>query len=363
MASREKEKDRLRHDIAHDVGGIASYAWPILRFPIRLFIDLVSSTVRLVKPLAPQLIPLAVFVLAIPILIFLSLSAGWFVWRSIAVGWESPLFLQYGEGPPPYAVIALSNMVAKQPYDISLHLSVPATDSNYALGNFMSTLTLVTPANKTLTSIRRPAIVLPPSWASLSFLYSPSGNIELKIPLLSNFQSSSSNVIARVELGRQDYWKSIGKGEGRELTVSSALLRGVVVNKGLRGIITRFPLLTALVSSGTFLFISFTVLASCLLPAIEWRFHRDVDEGRTENEVAEKPRRRPRQLKTEPLEWNEQPPRRTKGSRRSRSVATPRRSSYDFKMEDTPITMPASSASLPLRHRRSRLSQHSDPDG
>ncbi|KAK7694793.1 hypothetical protein QCA50_001981 [Cerrena zonata] len=311
---------------------------------------MISSTIRLIKPLAPHLIPLVVFALAIPVVIALSLSAGWFVWRSIAVGWELPLYLQYGDGPPPYAVIHLPNMLAQQPYDISLHLVVPSTDTNYALGNFMSTLTLFTPANNTLATIRRPAIVMPNSWWR-SFV-SP-GVVVLDIPLLSEFRSTSNNVLARIELGRQDHWRSLANGEGRELSVSSALLRGVVVHKGLRGIITRFPLFTAMISSGVFLFISFVILATCLLPAIEWRFHRESNETESDDD-----RYTSRPIKSE---WSER--RRGKAPRRSRSATTPRLDSYEFKAEDDIVSIPsAASAPSPLRRRRSRLSQSSDGD-
>lgn len=57
---------------------------------------------------------------------------------------------------------------------------------------------------------------------------------ELSIPLLHNVELGVSSAIAYVELGRKDQWRAIGSGEGRELSVASALLRGVVVHKGLR---------------------------------------------------------------------------------------------------------------------------------
>lgn len=57
---------------------------------------------------------------------------------------------------PPYAQAVLPALVAQQRYDISLQLQIPNLDANYALGNFMTTLTLSTPSNKTLVSIRRP---------------------------------------------------------------------------------------------------------------------------------------------------------------------------------------------------------------
>lgn len=68
----------------------------LIRFPLHLANDLVASGLRLLRPFAPQFIPLAVFVFTVPVLVFFSFSAGWVVWRSIAVGWESSLDLQYG---------------------------------------------------------------------------------------------------------------------------------------------------------------------------------------------------------------------------------------------------------------------------
>ena len=89
------------------------------------------------------------------------------------------------------------------------------------------------------------------------------------------------------------------------------------------GIITRFPLLTAIVSAGTFLFIAFIVLASCLLPAIEWRFRSY--EHSPEAEVPEKPRRRPRRMLSDIGDWEDKS-RKQKAIKRSRSATTPRRS-------------------------------------
>jgi hypothetical protein len=56
----------------------------------------------------------------------------------------------------PYASVSLPTLVPLQRYDISLRLTIPATETNYALGNFMTSLTLTTPSNKTLASVRRP---------------------------------------------------------------------------------------------------------------------------------------------------------------------------------------------------------------
>jgi hypothetical protein len=49
--------------------------------------------------------------------------------------------------------------VPQQRYDISVQLEIPLTESNLALGNFMTSLWLTTPANKTLISVRRPVSI------------------------------------------------------------------------------------------------------------------------------------------------------------------------------------------------------------
>lgn len=58
--------------------------------------------------------------------------------------------------------------------------------------------------------------------------------VDIKVQLLESFEPITSNVMAYVELGRSDQWKSIGNGEGRELSVLRATLRGVVVHQGIR---------------------------------------------------------------------------------------------------------------------------------
>jgi hypothetical protein len=81
------------------------------------------------------------------------------------------------DGVPPYADVRLS-VVANQPYDVSLHLTVPAIPSNYELGNFMASITISTPANKTLIHARRPVRMLStlhrfilPNWHRHSFFH------------------------------------------------------------------------------------------------------------------------------------------------------------------------------------------------
>lgn len=52
--------------------------------------------------------------------------------------------------------------------------------------------------------------------------------------MLDSFEAGSSNLFARVEIGRHDGWKMLGAGEGRELSVISASLRGLIVPHGIR---------------------------------------------------------------------------------------------------------------------------------
>jgi hypothetical protein len=58
--------------------------------------NLLSEGARHIKPVVPQLIALSVCLLLVPLVVLLSLYAGWFVWRNVAVGWEAPVYLQYG---------------------------------------------------------------------------------------------------------------------------------------------------------------------------------------------------------------------------------------------------------------------------
>lgn len=161
-------------------GLFETYIWPILVFPLTLNIKLLSLAFRWIKPFSPQLIPLAVAFLLFPVLVFFSFSAGFYVWKNVAVAWQAPVYLQYGyvvelcscyhdlmstrEGPIPWAEVNLPSLVVQQPYDVSLQLIVPASEANIALGNFMTALTLSTPSNRTLESVRRPV-------SAISYMY------------------------------------------------------------------------------------------------------------------------------------------------------------------------------------------------
>lgn len=63
------------------------------------------------------------------------------------------------DGIPPYSELVIDSLSASQPYDISLHITVPATEANYALGNFMTSLIISTPKNATLIEVRKPVIL------------------------------------------------------------------------------------------------------------------------------------------------------------------------------------------------------------
>ncbi|KAF8481072.1 putative adipose-regulatory protein-domain-containing protein [Russula ochroleuca] len=313
-------------------------AHAVFVYPIELFLSIITFALR---PIAPQLIPLGVFSVLVPLLVIPAIISGVYVWNSRAVSWQSPLFFQYGDKLAPYAETQLASFNPAQPYDISLHLIVPATQSNYDLGNFMTTLTLTDPSSRVLTTVRKPAIILPPS----SFRLLNPSTTTLKVPLLSRYVSGASRVVARVELGRQDGWKSIGSGEGKELSVLTAFIRGTVRPQGVRGVISRFPLLSGLVASGVFLAVSFTILAICLIPSLWWRYG-----GRSPATAKAGPSARSRVLP------DAQGERRTRkrSLKRSGSIGLVKREDYEGSITALPS---AESAFIPLRRRRSRMSE------
>ncbi|KAI6007210.1 putative adipose-regulatory protein-domain-containing protein [Pisolithus albus] len=317
--------------------------------------------IRLLRPFVPQLVCLLVFLALIPIVVSVSLFSGWYVWKNVAVGWETEVYLQYGDGVPPYAEVSLPQLSPNHPYDISLHLSIPASDANFALGNFMASLTLVTPSNRTLTTVRRPAIALP---SRRSYLYSsPPLLINLDIPLLNSYTSGTSRVNALVEIGRRDEWRKLGGGEGRELSVATSSLKGTVRYQGVRGLVSRFPLVSATLSLVAFFVLSMLVLTACILPTIRWQLPSE-DNTIIAPRSPSPPRRTPgpgksfrarkRQRTTYPMEG------------RSQSSVGPIAPSVEIatheypnlqalKVEDVPIDIPpATHDERPLRRRRSR---------
>ncbi|KAF8530977.1 putative adipose-regulatory protein-domain-containing protein [Gautieria morchelliformis] len=236
---------------------------------LALSLNLLATPLRFLRLLLPRVFPLIVCLLCIPVLMFFSGAAGWAVWRNVPVGWRTDVYLQYGDAINPFANQQLPPVMADQPYDISLHLLLPATESNFALGNFMATLKLTTAYNESITTVRRSAALVPPNASILkqSLLGSPS-TTKVDIPLLSQFILGTSVVNARLELGRSDGWKGIGDGQGRELSVLEATLKGTVRPKGIRAILARYPRITTFVSIFTFFSISLTIVSGFLLVSL-----------------------------------------------------------------------------------------------
>lgn len=126
--------------------------------------------------------------------------------------------------------------------------------------------------------------------------------IEFDVPLLNSYTPGTSKVLAKVELGRRDGWKSVGNGEGREISVLSSTLRGVIRHHGVRrvifrfvnqeecsfivfsGLVTRFPLFAAAVSTLTFFGISFITMVACILPTMQRRPLLQVSPVKSEGE-------------------------------------------------------------------------------
>jgi hypothetical protein len=140
--------------------------------------SLLSSIFAFVRPYTPRVVPLLVCATFFPLVILVSLGAGYFVWSNLSISWQLPLYLQYGcalckivklkpplthfrDGVPPYAHVELPRMMSQQRYAISVELQLPATETNLALGNFMTSLMVLSSNNKTLAYVRRPVCDIP----------------------------------------------------------------------------------------------------------------------------------------------------------------------------------------------------------
>ncbi|KIL71791.1 hypothetical protein M378DRAFT_155399 [Amanita muscaria Koide BX008] len=315
-----------------------------------LYRALIASGVDTLRAFAPHIIPLFVCALLIPLVVAVSVFAGWLVWKHASVSWEAPLYLQYGDASQPYARLLLPSLVAQQRYDISVQLVVPVSESNVALGNFMTSLTLSTPANKTLITVRRPALILP-SGSSL-FTTKPSV-VTVDLQLLKAYLPGTSKLIATLELGRRDSWTSLGKGEGREVSVLSAHIRGAIVHHGIRGIVARFPLISAVLSTIGFLALLSVTLGACILPSILRQRDRvgPIIEAGSNNATED-------QRSTTSEDYNSD--RDNRSLRRSRSSSTHEEVKVESEAESIP---PTRGQPEPLRRRRSRRTERqSDTD-
>ncbi|OCB88311.1 hypothetical protein A7U60_g4513 [Sanghuangporus baumii] len=275
---------------------------------------------------------------ALPILLLFSFVAGWIVWSTVPIGWRIPVYLQYGAVP--YADVEVASLSTTQPYEISLQLTLPANDANYALGNFMTSLTITTLSNVTLADIRRPAIVLPPSPNFLPFSR-PAHLVQLTVPLASSLITGVNRVKAHIELGRKDGWRSLGQGEGREVSVYTATLNGMVRSQGLRRAVAAAPLSFAVVAGVVFFVVTSLILAGCLLPSVLQSEHAE--------EIAKvKPE------EAEPISPAEEPSITSRLRRRSSRVKE------ESDEEESFLSVQAASGSgfAPVRRRSRRSSTH-----
>ena len=89
------DKTRVRHLEPRNANASPGIHSP-LYYPVKWLGDIMAAIFRVVSPYTTNLIPLVVFLLSIPVIAFLSASAGYLAWRSVAVGWETDVVLQYG---------------------------------------------------------------------------------------------------------------------------------------------------------------------------------------------------------------------------------------------------------------------------
>lgn len=87
---------------------------------------------------------------------------------------------------------------------------------------------------------------------------------QVAVPILPAWTpGTSSPLYALLEIGRRDAWKTLGRGEGRELTVLEAYVRGTVLLQGTRRVVGRYPNLAGLFSSAAFFITSGLGLLLC----------------------------------------------------------------------------------------------------
>ncbi|KAJ2932751.1 hypothetical protein H1R20_g4340, partial [Candolleomyces eurysporus] len=307
------------------------------------------STASFLRPYAPQIVPVVVCTFFIPIILAISGFAGYVVWSNLSTKWETPIYLQYGDGTPPNAQFVVPSLHSQQQYDVSLHLVVPASESNLALGNFMASLTLNTTNNKTLATVRRPAVaVTTNSW----WIFGPRNTIDIDVPLLKSFVAGTSSLLADIQLGRRDNWKNLGTGEGRELSVISASLQGIAVPHGVRGLAIRFPLLSSLTAAFIFLTICSLILGVCILPVMLPDVPEDAKDLRKRSSTSSIPF---------PPSEKARRKKRSQFSRRSSEAASP--SSSSVKEEESVASIPPAEEPTPERLRQRKISTRRENEG
>lgn len=158
----------------------------------------------------------------------------------------------------PYAYVDIRDLSTSQPYDIFVNLMVPRSEANLDLGqwnakisrthlrgipmlmtyrtevgNFMTTVTLMSTSNRTLVSSSRAALVPAVERSIFKPFSSSSYMTKVRIPVLESVIPLASIVRAKLEVGRQDAWRTLGLGHGKELAVAEAHLEGIIRLKGL----------------------------------------------------------------------------------------------------------------------------------
>lgn len=88
-------QSEAQHDDASP-GAFLTLVGQLFSLAFQLCSDLLRFAYAILRPFAPQLISLVTVIVVLPILAFVSLSAGLVVWKTAAVSWEEPMFLQYG---------------------------------------------------------------------------------------------------------------------------------------------------------------------------------------------------------------------------------------------------------------------------
>ncbi|EUC53807.1 adipose-regulatory protein, putative [Rhizoctonia solani AG-3 Rhs1AP] len=237
---------------------------------ILCFIKIGLFVLSIPRRILPTILHVAAFTTILPALLAISVGAGITVVNLIPTGWHTDLWMQYGEQPTPFARTSLPPLTPGQPYDISLSLQVPFTPENLALGNFMTKLILTDAKNTTVATANRPSLVLRRQayWIPL-LMGSPQVEI-INVPLVENWSPSSQPgnllghgvAVARgashqgfhafIAVGRSDAWKSLGSGQGKELSIVRATLHGHVKLSGLRGFFARHKLLLFMLTTAIF---------------------------------------------------------------------------------------------------------------
>src|SRR5258706_121260 len=206
----------------------------------------------------------------------------------------------YSEGPMPQGDAVLPPLVADQAYEVSVRLTVPQSNSNFALGaivtallalrhtnhtdllvhvsagNFMTYLTIGTSSNKTLTSSSTSSLLLAPPEPSFwlrflplpSFLRQPQ-HTTLHLTLLNTFTpQTSSHLHATLRIGRMDAWSPLTPGQlARELTIIDAHLILRTQLEGTRKVIGKYPRTSGLLSASIFFIVSVVGMLVCF-----WKF-------------------------------------------------------------------------------------------